>query len=412
MPKFNFRVLPNAGGETVCYYLDVRRLSTNAVQATYGSSGSPLDCETGNVYSTVSTSIPVVADSDLANDLRIRVYASESNSKPWKVDMATVGGAIYGVPFTLYRVSYTDASTGTAGAAQVWAFNATDGTAYKSAATGRRAFSSTRYMRFYIPAYVPASAVITSVSLDHTYKSATGGDTTCWYAEIYNGASLIGTHGSSGSPISCNATTSYVADSVSLSEVDTTTEANNLVIKLFASVTGNRKSLTDLLRVRMTYSLASTGCVDTGVHTYTASSDSWIQQDSGGDDNFGTDTILQVLSNPTAKNRRALVAFDLPAVADRLLADGRNPAHVPQRNAGSAHDGHLPGQLLLDRGGRYLGHEADDHRLAGERQHGVGRHVDPVVGAVDGAGDDVRLELRLHDPGLGRGQRQQEAGRT
>jgi hypothetical protein len=312
-PKFKFRVLGNAGGETVCYYLDVRRASTNAVQATYGSSGSPLDCETGNAYTTVSTSIPIVTDTDLANDLRIRVYATNSASHPWKVDMATVTGAVYGAAFTLYRASYTDASTGTAGAAVPWGPNATDGTAYQSANNWSGTFSSTKYLRFYIPAYVPASAVITSISLDHTYKSATSGDTTCWYAEIYNSSTLIGTHGSSGSPVSCNSTTSYVADSVSLPEVDTTTEANNLVVKVFMSVTGNRKSLTDLLRVRITYSLGSTGCVDPGLRTYTATADSWIQQDSAAS-NSGTDAILDVLSNPTAKNRRALVTFDLPAV--------------------------------------------------------------------------------------------------
>jgi hypothetical protein len=313
VPKFNFRVLGNAGTETVCYYLEVRRLSTNAVQATYGSSGTPLDCETGTSYVTVSTSIPILTDTDLANDLRIRVYAKNSASHAWKVDMATVSGAIYGVPFALYRASYTDASTGIPGLAAPWSLNVTDGTAYQSANNWSSSFSSSRYLRFSMPAYVPAAAVISSVSLDHTYKAATALDTACWYVEVYNGSTLIGTHGSSGSPVSCNSTVNYAADSVSLPEVDTTTEANNLVVKVFMSVTGNRKSLSDLLRVRMTYSLASTGCVDPGLRTITSSADSWIQQDQATT-NSGADTILDVLSNPTAKNRRALVTFDLPPV--------------------------------------------------------------------------------------------------
>src|SRR4029079_10481201 len=120
--------------------------------------------------------------------------------------------AIYGVPFTLYRASITDASTGTAAAPATWALNATDGTAYASAGNWTSAFSGTRYLRFYVPAYVPLSATITSVSLDYTYKSNTAGDTSCWYAEIYNGTTLIGTHGSTGTPVSCNATTNYQAD--------------------------------------------------------------------------------------------------------------------------------------------------------------------------------------------------------
>jgi hypothetical protein len=314
VPKFNFRVLGNAGGETVCYYLEVRTLSTNTVQATYGSSGAPVDCETGNTYGTVSTAIPILANTDLGNDLRIRVYATNSASHPAKIDMATVSGAIYGVPFTLYHTSYTDSSTGTPGAAVIWPLNATDGTAYTSLGNWTTAFSSSRYLRFYVPAYVPASATITSVSLDYTYKSNTSGDTSCWYAEIYNNTTLIGTHGSSGSPVSCNSTTSYRADSVTLPEVDTTGEANNLVVKVFMSVTGNRKSLTDRFRVRMTYSLGPTGCVDSGVHTYQASGDSWIQQDGGGaTTNFGTDTLLDVKAN-ASKNRRALFVFTLPTL--------------------------------------------------------------------------------------------------
>jgi hypothetical protein len=253
-----------------------------------------------------------LANTDLGNDLRIRVYATNSASHPAKVDMATVTGAIYGVPFTLYRASITDASTGTAAAPASWALNATDGTAYASAGNWTSAFSGTRYLRSTSRRTCrcrrrsPLSRSITRTSRTPraTRRAGTPRSTTS--------TTLIGTHGSTGTPVSCNATTNYQADTVSLPEVDTTTEANSLVVKVFMSVSGNRKSLTDLFRVRMTYSLGPTGCVDSGVHTYQAVGDSWIQQDNATSNN-GTDTLLDVKANAT-KNRRALVNFSLPTL--------------------------------------------------------------------------------------------------
>jgi hypothetical protein len=66
---------------------------------------------------------------------------------------------------------------------------------------------------------------------------------------------LIGTHGSSSSPVSCNSTTSYATDNVSLSEVDTVTKANNLVIKEFVKNSGKHASMTDLATVTINYYL-------------------------------------------------------------------------------------------------------------------------------------------------------------
>ncbi len=315
--KLNVRVLGNAGGETVCYYVELRRKSTNSVVATYGSSGAPLDCETGNTYATVSTLMPGLADTDLANDLRIRLYARESNNRLAKFDLLTVTGTYYGTVFTLHRETQTDASTGTAGAPDTWEPAVSgDSSALQTAGNWNNAFASARYLKFTFPTgYIPAAATVTSVTLDHAYRSATAGDTTCWYFETYSGATLLGTHGSSGSPVSCNATSSFVTDSIALSEVDTGGKAQGLVVKMYVSNSGKRKTQHDLVRLRVAYSLGPAGCVDPGVHTYQASGDSWIQQDGGGaNQNNGTDTILDVLSNPTAKNRRALVTFDLPTL--------------------------------------------------------------------------------------------------
>ncbi len=309
--KLNVRVLGNANGDTVCYYVELRRKSTNAVVAAYGSSAAPVDCETGATYGTLSTALPALADTDLANDLRIRLYASESNNRPARFDLLTVTGTYYGTVFTLHRQTLTDASTGTPGTADTWSLAASDSNAYQSAGNWNNAFSTSRYLNLTFPTgYIPAGATVTGVTLDHAYRSATSGDNTCWYFETYSGTTLLGTHGSAASPVNCNSTASFVTDSVSLPEVDTGSKAQGLIVKIYVSNSGKRKTLHDLIRLRVSYSLGSTGCVDPGLHTYQASGDSWIQQDDATSNN-GSSNQLQVKAN-LSKNRRALVTFDLP----------------------------------------------------------------------------------------------------
>ena len=311
--KMNVRIVGNAGGDTVCYYVELRRKSTNAVVATYGSSSTPLDCETGTSYATVSTSLPGLSDTDLANDLRIRLYARESASKAAKLDLLSITGTYYGTAFTLHRQTITDASTGTAASPDTWPLAVGDSTAYQTVANWSSAFSSSRYLKFTFPTgYIPAAATITGITLDHSYRSATSGDATCWYFETYSGTTLLGTHGSTSSPVGCNSTAGFVTDSVSLPEVDQGSEAQGLVVKIYVKNSGNRKTQHDLIRLRVTYSLGPTGCVDPGLHAYQATGDSWIQQDGGGaSQNNGTSTTLLVKAQ-AARNRRALVIFDLP----------------------------------------------------------------------------------------------------
>jgi hypothetical protein len=109
---FDFRVASNGVGQA-CFYFDVRRISTGAVLATHGSAGSPLGCVTGTTPTSFSTPIPVVASTDLANDLRIRVFGSESASDSMVVDLATVTGSTPYQTFTLYPILFRDAADGT-----------------------------------------------------------------------------------------------------------------------------------------------------------------------------------------------------------------------------------------------------------------------------------------------------------
>ena len=128
-----------------------------------------------------------------------------------------------------------------ASAAQTFVITVSDG-AYVSSSGWPTSFNSSRYLKLTFPAYVPAGSVVTGATFRHEYRSGTAGDTTCYFFEVWNGAALLASHGSAGSPLSCNATIGYASDSVLLPEVDTVAEANNVSIKLFVWNSGARSS--------------------------------------------------------------------------------------------------------------------------------------------------------------------------
>jgi hypothetical protein len=96
---------------TSCIYVEVRRASTDAVQATYGSAASPLGCVAGTTFATLSQSIGG-GSSDLIDDLRIRLYGRDSAGAGSRVDQAVVNGSTPDVSFTLYAARTTDAANG------------------------------------------------------------------------------------------------------------------------------------------------------------------------------------------------------------------------------------------------------------------------------------------------------------
>jgi hypothetical protein len=252
--SFNFRFAAAASGETACFYFETRRISTGAVIGTHGSPSSPVGCVTGTSLQTFTTAIPEVNTSALADDVRIRFYASESAAKAITVDLATVTGTAASTSFTLYTGSYTDA-TGTPTTSAWGLFAAGDGFAYTSAANWAASFSTSRYLKLTFPAYVPSGVTVTGATLKNYYRPTSSGRNVCWYFEVYAGATLIGTHGSSSSPVSCNSTTAYTTDSIPLPEVDTVAEANSIVIKAYYDIsgTGTRTTQHDLATLSVTY---------------------------------------------------------------------------------------------------------------------------------------------------------------
>jgi hypothetical protein len=251
---FNFTFAPSRANDDACFYIDVRRASTNALLGTHGSSGSPSACSTGSTVSATVSVSAEVTNTDIANDLRIRVYANNSTNRPLKIDLASVSITTPWFTTTLLEKRWDDEANA-ASTVAIWPLVATDGTAYTTVGNLATAFNAARYLKFMPNQVVPSGAAITSAQVQFSYRSATAGDTTCWYFEVYNGATLIGTHGSSGTPVSCNSTTSYVTDPVPIPEVDTGVEANNLVLKAYVRNSGSRKASVELVQVDLSYYL-------------------------------------------------------------------------------------------------------------------------------------------------------------
>jgi hypothetical protein len=252
---FDFRMLPNNAGDTVCYYFEVRRQSDNSLLGTHFSAATP-QCVTGSTFSTISTALPEVTTSDIANDLYVKVFGRDNTAnRKMKIDQATVTLTEYGTTETLYQEVYVDASTGTA-STTTWALDAADTSQYTSSGTWGNAFAAGRYLQFAFPAYLPSGATVTGATFTHAYRSAAA-STTCHYVEVYAGATLIGTHGSSGAPYSCNSsTTTFVTDSIPLPEVDTDAEANTLFVRVYVRSSNSRRSDDDVDTLTVTYSLS------------------------------------------------------------------------------------------------------------------------------------------------------------
>jgi hypothetical protein len=241
-------------GGTGCFYVEVRRASTGAVLATHGSSGTPLACH-GTTLQTTATAIPSVSSTDIANDLRIRVFGNRSGGGIWVVDEIVATGSTPYAGFTLYEKLGVDATTGTPFSAPWELAVENDGSRYQTS-NWTNAYSATRYVEFTFPSTLPSSATVTAAAVDIGYRPTTNGPTACFYLEIYAGGTLIGTHGSTGASLSChntNATTLVHAEA--LAEVDTAAEANALTARLYARNSASSSIQFDLARLRVTSSL-------------------------------------------------------------------------------------------------------------------------------------------------------------
>lgn len=108
----SIRFSSDAGTGSVCVYFELRRASTNALLSTHGSAGTPLVCTSGTSASTVSVSLPAVSTTDIANDLRVRVFALDTSAGAIRVDEGTISGETPYSAWTLYPILTRESHSG------------------------------------------------------------------------------------------------------------------------------------------------------------------------------------------------------------------------------------------------------------------------------------------------------------
>lgn len=255
-PQLNLRMASTNNASSLCFYVEVYRVSTATLIGTHGSSGTPYACNSGTTQTTTNVPLAEVSTTTIANDLRVRVYITDSKSKTSATDMVTVTGSTPYSSFTAYEKIYRDNSSGGAGTTSNWGVaTSADGANYLTASTWATTFSTSRYVKFTFDPGVPTGAVISSASLDFFYRSNSLGQT-CWYSETYNGATLLGTHGSSGTPTSCvTGNTTFSTDNVALGELTNVADANALTVKVYMKDSLLAKAQIDLVRLNLNYYL-------------------------------------------------------------------------------------------------------------------------------------------------------------
>jgi len=106
--QLSIRFSGASGGTTLCVYAEIRQASSGSLVSTHGSSGSPLGCSSGTTFTTVTASLSAVTSTDTANNLRVRIYASDSAAGALRVDAVTIGGSTPYASFTLYPILTRD----------------------------------------------------------------------------------------------------------------------------------------------------------------------------------------------------------------------------------------------------------------------------------------------------------------
>lgn len=252
--SFDFRFQAGGVGDVACVYFEV--IGGGTVIGTHGSTepgNATSPWCTGSTPKLISTKLPEVTGSNLANGLRIKLHGYESGKKPILVDEATVSGtAAPSQAFTLHEMALIDAANGKAETLPWSLAAAGDNALYTSESRWPSSFSGSRYLLLTLPSYVPAGDALSRVTFVDSYRSA--GGSACWYFEVYAGGTLIGTHGGPTSPVSCNSSTSsFVTDSVPLPEVTSAAQADGLAIKLYVESSLARQSEYDLARLQIDY---------------------------------------------------------------------------------------------------------------------------------------------------------------
>lgn len=251
---FDFADDRNSAGDQVCFYFEVLRRSTNTVIAAHGSPAAPVACQATRTVLQTSTPLPEVADTDIANDLRIRVYGRHTVSgRAMRVDRAVVSGSTAVSPFTLYETTYTDAAD-TTPATVPWPIATADAVGRQTSANWQTAFNAARYLKVTFPSYLPATATVTSAQLVHSFRPTTATATACFYFSVLQGATVLATYGSAATPF-CATGAAHTTTTTAVPALDTAARVNGAIVRMYVRTTNGRSTQHDLFRLDVGYSV-------------------------------------------------------------------------------------------------------------------------------------------------------------
>lgn len=113
------------------------------------------------------------------------------------------------------------------------------------------AFAANRYVEWDLNGPLPTGLAVTSPEFNFRWAASGAGRTACFYVEVYrrSTSTLIGTHGSTGTPQGCVTGTTQTTFVVPIAEVTTTTIANDLMIRVYGRESTNRATPIDLATV-------------------------------------------------------------------------------------------------------------------------------------------------------------------
>jgi hypothetical protein len=113
------------------------------------------------------------------------------------------------------------------------------------------AFAANRWVEYDLNAPLPSGLAVSSPQFNFRFAATGAARTTCFYFEVYrrSTSTLIGTHGSTGSPVGCVTGTTQTTFSTAIAEVTSTTIANDLTIRVYGRDTASRGAVIDLATV-------------------------------------------------------------------------------------------------------------------------------------------------------------------
>jgi hypothetical protein len=112
------------------------------------------------------------------------------------------------------------------------------------------AFASNRYLEFDLNDSLASGVAVAAATFDFRFASSGAGQA-CYYFEVrrISTGAILGTYGSSGSPIGCVSGPTLTSFSTSIASVATTSIANDLRIRLFGAQSAGNGMVIDLATV-------------------------------------------------------------------------------------------------------------------------------------------------------------------